>query len=56
MKDWLLGAWNRRPGELLVKQGMLVLGMCKGCLAPEVKVTITGDSMNSETLWAYLGG
>jgi len=56
MKDWLVGAWNRRSGALLIKQGMLVLGTCKGCLAPEVNATITGGSMNTDTLWSYLGG
>jgi len=56
MKGWLLGEWNRRPGVLLVKLGILVLGMCKGCLAPEVKATVTGGSMNTETMWSYIGG
>ena len=45
-KDWLLVVWNRSPGVLLIKLGMLVLVVCKGCLAPEVKATVAGSSMN----------
>jgi hypothetical protein len=46
MKDWLLVVWNRRPGALLRKRGMLVLDAFKGHLTPDVKATITGGSIN----------
>jgi hypothetical protein len=48
MKDWLLVVWNRRPGALLRKWGMLVLDAFKGHLTPEVKATITGGSINTD--------
>jgi hypothetical protein len=48
MKDWLLVVWNRRPGALLRKRGMLVLDAFKGHLTPDVKATITGGSINTD--------
>jgi hypothetical protein len=40
--------WNRWPGVLQRKWGMLVLDVFKGHLAPEIKATITGSSMNTD--------
>jgi len=48
MKDWLLVVWNRRPGAVLRKQGMLVMDVFKGHLTPEIEATITGSSMNTD--------
>jgi hypothetical protein len=36
MKDWLLVVWNRRPGALLRRQGLLVLDAFKRYLTPEI--------------------
>jgi hypothetical protein len=55
MKDWLLLVWNRRPGALLRKRGMLGLDAFQGHLTPEVKATITGGSINTG-LVVILGG
>ena len=38
-KDWLCGTEG---------QGMLVLGAFKGHVTPEIEVTITGSSMNTD--------
>lgn len=38
-KDWLLVEWNRRPGVLLGKQGMLILDAYKGHLTLETEAT-----------------
>ena len=54
MKDWLLVVWNRRPGALPSKQGMLVLDAFKGHLTPGKKATITGRSMNTDPLVIHL--
>jgi hypothetical protein len=48
MKDWLLIVWNRRPGVLLRKQGMLVLDAFKGHLTPEIKTAVTHCLMNTD--------
>ena len=48
MKDWLLVIWNRRPGEILRKQGMLVVDVFKRHLTPEIEATFTGHSMNTD--------
>jgi len=40
-KDWLLVEWNRRPGVLVGKQGMLVLDAYKGHLTLEIEATFT---------------
>jgi len=48
MKDWLLVVWNRRPGAILRKQGMLVMDVFKGHLTPEIEATVTGSSMNTD--------
>ncbi|NXE21774.1 POGK protein, partial [Ardeotis kori] len=37
MKDWLNIVWNRRPGVLVRKRRMLVLGTFKGYLTPAMK-------------------
>lgn len=37
MKDWLNIIWNRRPGVLVFKGRMLVLGAFKGYLTPAMK-------------------
>ncbi|KFP45913.1 Pogo transposable element with KRAB domain, partial [Chlamydotis macqueenii] len=37
MKDWLNIVWNRRPGVLVHKRRMLVLGTFKGYLTPAMK-------------------
>ena len=47
MKDYLLMIWNRRPGALLRKWGMLALVVLMGHLTPEMKATITGSYMNT---------
>ena len=48
MKDWLLVVWNRRPGAILRKPGMLVMDVCNGHLTPEIEATLTGSSMNTD--------
>jgi hypothetical protein len=48
MKDWLLVVWNRRPGAILRKQGMLVMDVFNGHLTPETEATLTGSSMNTD--------
>jgi hypothetical protein len=47
MKDWLLVLWNRRPGVHRREWGRLVLDAFKRHLRPEIKVAITGSSMNT---------
>lgn len=42
MKDWLNIIWNRRPGVLVFKGRMLVLGTFKGYLTPAMK-NIVGE-------------
>jgi hypothetical protein len=46
-KDWLLVEWNRRPGVLMEKQGMLVLDAYKGHLRTEIETTVTCCSMDT---------
>jgi hypothetical protein len=50
LKDWMLVVWNRRPGALVRKQQMLVLDALKGHLMPDIKATITGSSINMDTV------
>lgn len=40
MGEWLRLVWNRRPGALLKKRGMLVLDAFRGHLTPDIKGTI----------------
>jgi hypothetical protein len=47
-KDWLLIVWNRKPGVLLRKQGMLALDVFKGHITPEIKTAVTCCSMNTD--------
>jgi hypothetical protein len=44
----LVVIWNRRPGVLLRKWGMLVLDAFMGHLTPEMKATITGSYLNTD--------
>jgi hypothetical protein len=37
MMDWVKVVWKRRPGNLLIKHGMLVLDSFKGYLTQQVK-------------------
>jgi len=48
MKDYFVVIWNKRPGLLLRKWGMLVLDTLMGHLTPEMKTTITGSCMNTD--------
>jgi hypothetical protein len=48
MKDWLLVKWYRRVGGVFLRKwGMLVLDAFKGYLTPDIKATVTGNSMNT---------
>jgi hypothetical protein len=40
MKDWLLVVWNRRPGAVLRKLGMLVMDVFTGHLTPEIEAQL----------------
>ena len=55
MKDWLLVVWNRRPGALPSKQGMLVSDKFKGHLTPGKRATITGRSINTDPVITPVG-
>lgn len=44
MKDWLNIVWNRRPGVLVHKRRMLVLGAFKGYLTPAMKNIVGGKN------------
>lgn len=44
MVDWVKTIWNRRPGVLLKKRGMLVLDSFKGHLTADVKEEITKNN------------
>jgi hypothetical protein len=39
-RDWLQIVWNRSPGLLLRKHGMLVLDAYKGPLTPEIRSAV----------------
>jgi hypothetical protein len=54
MVEWLREVWHRRPGTLLKKRGMLVLGAFKGHLTEKVK-TIASNLLNTN-LVIILGG
>jgi hypothetical protein len=47
---WLRRLWHRRPGTLLKKIGMLVLGAFKSRLEEKVKKTIASDLPNTDLL------
>jgi len=47
VKNWYLVVWNRRPGALLRKQGMMVLDAFERRLTPAIKAAIAGSSMNT---------
>jgi hypothetical protein len=47
VKNWYLVVWNRRPGALLRKQGMLVLDAFERHLTPAMKAAIASSSMNT---------
>jgi hypothetical protein len=55
MKDCLLVMWNRRPGVLLRKWGTLVLDAFKGHRTPEIKVTVTGSTMDTDLVFVPQG-
>jgi hypothetical protein len=55
MKDWLLVVWNKRPGVLLRKQGMLVLNAFKRHLTPEIKAAVTICPMNTDLVVVLRG-
>jgi hypothetical protein len=48
VKNWYLVVWNRRPGALLRKQGMLLLDAFERHLTPAIKAAIAGNSMNTD--------
>lgn len=52
-RRWLAMVWNRRPGVLQRKCGMLVLYTFQGHLIPEIKPTISSTNKN---LCSYLMG
>jgi hypothetical protein len=54
-KDWLLVEWNRRPGVLLGKQGMLVLDAYKGHLTLEIEATVTCCLMDTDQVVIHDG-
>lgn len=47
MIDWLKSVWNRRPGALLKRRGMLVLDAFRGHTTDEVK-TLLRDEMSTD--------
>jgi len=54
-RDWLPGEWNRRPGVLLGKRGMLVLVSYKGHLTLEIEATVTCCSMYTDHIVIHVG-
>jgi hypothetical protein len=50
VKNWLQGVWIRRPGGVPKKLAILPLNALTGHLTPAIKATITGSSLNTNTV------
>jgi hypothetical protein len=56
VKNWYLVVWNRRPGALLRKQGVLLSDAFERHLTPAIKAEIAGNSMNTNLVVIRRGG